>query len=81
MGEIDLIVQKGSLLVAVEVKARPTLREGLDAITTKQKERIQRAMELYLTRHEKLHGSDLRFDVVVIKPWSWPKHLTHAWGA
>lgn len=81
VGEIDLIAQRGSLLIAVEVKARPTLREGLESITAKQQQRIQRSMELYLARHEKLHGSDLRFDVVVIKPWSWPKHLTQAWGA
>ena len=57
VGEIDLIAQRGSLLVAVEVKARPTLREGLESITTKQQQRIQRTMQLYLTRHENLHGS------------------------
>ncbi len=78
-GEIDLIARRGRLLALVEVKARPSLEQAGAAIRPRQRERIARAAEVFLQRHPELAGLDLRFDVVLIAPRRWPRHLANAW--
>ncbi len=77
VGEIDLVVRKGSTLVAIEVKRRASLEEAILALTPSQQKRIQRALLYYLRR--KSSPLDLRFDVILISPWKWPRHLQGAW--
>lgn len=78
-GEIDLIARRGSLLVLAEVKARPNLEQAAQAVLPRQRERIARAAEVFLQRHPELAGLDLRFDVVLLAPGRWPRHLANAW--
>ena len=78
-GEIDLIARRGRLLALVEVKARPSLEQAGAAIRPRQRERIARAAEVFLQRHPGLAGLDLRFDVVLLAPGRWPRHLVDAW--
>ncbi len=78
-GEIDLIARRGRLLALVEVKARPSLEQGGAAIRPRHRARIARAAEVFLQRHPQLAGLDLRFDVVLIAPRRWPRHLANAW--
>ena len=78
-GEIDLIARRGRLLALVEVKARPSLEQAGAAILPRQRERIARAAEVFLQRHPELAGLDLRFDVVLLAPGRWPRHLVDAW--
>lgn len=78
-GEIDLIVRNQKRVLFVEVKARDTLVQGLEAISPKSQKRIVRAAEFYLQKKPNLGLLEARFDAIVIKPWSWPYHLKNAW--
>ncbi len=78
VGEIDLIVRRGSTVAFVEVKARAAGEAGLDAVTAASRQRIARAASFWLARHPAAAALTLRFDVVVISPWRWPRHVTAA---
>ncbi len=77
VGEIDILARKGKILVAIEVKSRPTLEEASLALTLFQQQRIERALLYYLTRHPS--SLDLRLDVILISTWKWPCHIQGAW--
>lgn len=79
VGEADLIARKGNALVFVEVKARKTLEEGLESITSKQKKRVIRAAHYYLAENPKSADLDIRFDVIIVMPGLKLKHLVDAW--
>jgi putative endonuclease len=79
VGEIDLVVRRGKLVAFVEVKRRQNLTTGLEAVTPASRTRIRRAAELYLARNPHLAEHGLRFDIIVVTPWSWPRHITDAW--
>lgn len=79
MGEVDLIARRGAVLVFVEVKRRDELAAGLEAVTPRAQMRIRRAAELFLMRNPALAGLALRFDVIVVTPWAWPRHIVDAW--
>lgn len=78
-GEIDLIVQRGRLVAFVEVKARHDLATAADAIRPQQRQRIQRAAQAFLQTRPDLADHDVRFDAVLVKPWTWPRHMADAW--
>jgi putative endonuclease len=78
-GEIDLIARRGRVLVAVEVKARPAFDTAAEAISARQRRRIVRALEHFRARHPDLAALDCRFDVVMVAPGHWPRHLRDAW--
>jgi len=79
VGEIDLILRRGRMLVFTEVKARPDLSTALACVTPAMKNRIIRAAHYYLAQHPDLSGLEMRFDLVVIAPpFSW-RHLDNAW--
>ena len=78
-GEIDLIARRGRVLAHVEVKARPSLEEAREALTPRQRRRIERAAEAFLQRRPDLAGLDQRFDVVLLAPRRRPHHLENAW--
>jgi putative endonuclease len=79
VGEIDLIARRGRLLALVEVKARARLADAGESLSRGQKQRIGRAAQVFLQRHPHLGELDLRFDVVLIAPWQWPRHISDAW--
>lgn len=78
VGEIDLIVKKGSQLIAVEVKKRPTLKAAMESITLHQQHRITRTLQWYSTRSLKPF-QEYRFDVVVIYQRIRWYHVKNAW--
>ena len=79
VGEIDVIARRGSLVVAVEVKARPDLASAVEAIGARQRHRIVRAMGDFLARHPQHNGCDVRFDALLVMPWRLPRHISDAW--
>jgi putative endonuclease len=79
LGEIDLIARRGGVLAFVEVKRRDQAIAAMEAVTPQARIRIRRAAELFLQRHPALAGLALRFDVMVITPWAWPRHIVDAW--
>lgn len=78
VGEVDLLVRKKKVLVAVEVKNRSTLEQAAYCLTSFQQKRIEKAFLFYLKR--KPTPLDLRFDVILISPWKWPRHIQGAWS-
>jgi putative endonuclease len=81
VGEIDLVVARGRVIAFVEVKARPSLAEGAEAVTATGRRRIARAAALWLAAHPDAARRDLRFDVIVAAPGRLPRHITGAFDA
>jgi putative endonuclease len=77
-GEVDLVVTRGSLIVFVEVKFRPCIDAAAYAIHAGGQKRIRDAAALYLAAHPAYNRYDARFDVVLIAPWRWPRHMRAA---
>ncbi len=84
LGEIDLIAKRGRVVAFVEVKARPTRREALDAVGRGAEKRIVDAADLWLAKHPQAAAFDLRYDMVLVTPWQLPQHVPDAfrpgWG-
>ena len=81
VGEVDLIVRRGGVLVFVEVKARSTLDRALQSVTPRQRRRVVRAAEAYLAVNPSLASLAMRFDLMAVAPWRRPRHFRAAWTA
>jgi len=81
VGEIDLVVQRGALVVFVEVKARAQLDLAAEAVLPRQKKRIIAAAEAWLAAHPEHAGYDMRFDAVLVAPGKLPRHVVSAFEA
>lgn len=75
LGEIDLIARRGDLVIIVEVKARSTLEQAMEAVTWTAMQRIESAADLWLARQPDYANLSLRYDLVAILPWRWPVHV------
>lgn len=77
-GEIDLIAIRGKNIVFIEVKARTS---NLDDrfVSLKQQNRIKRAAELFLAINSKYNGYNIRFDLVIVRPYKLPNIIMNAW--
>lgn len=74
-GEIDIVAQRGHLIVFVEVKARADLETAALAITPQKQRRIQRAVHHWLARHPRSTGCALRADAILIAPGQLPRRI------
>lgn len=74
-GEIDIVAQRGRLIVFVEVKARADLETALLAITPQKQRRIQRAAHHWLGRHPRSAGCALRADAILVAPGRLPRRV------
>jgi putative endonuclease len=81
LGEIDLIVRRGGVTVFVEVKSRSFSHQEAEALAAVNRRRIVRAAQYWLIRHQDLANSDLRFDVIFLAPFAWPRHIVNAFDA
>ena len=78
LGEIDLIARRGDLVLIVEVKARRTLMEAMEAVARTSERRIEAAADLWLSRQPDFGRLSVRFDMVAVLPWRWPVHVENA---
>lgn len=78
-GEIDLISQKGKMLVFIEVKFRRDAKLAPYSITKTSKNRIKKAASTYLANNLNTENMPCRFDAIFITPWKFPKHIKDAW--
>lgn len=71
--EIDIIAKRKKLIVFIEVKHRPNIINGLNAITLKQSSRLRNAAETFISTNKWM--GDARFDIIVISPFkiNWVK--------
>lgn len=65
-GELDLVVERDGLLAFVEVKARPSLRAGAEALRPAQRRRLAAAAEAWLAVNPGHGAAGMRFDVMVV---------------
>ncbi|MBN2327968.1 MAG: ribonuclease HII [Candidatus Omnitrophica bacterium] len=67
-GEIDLVFNRDSLIVFVEVKSRSSKKFGMpyEAVTAAKRRKIIRAAERYLYERGLLDGWDIRYDIISI---------------
>ncbi len=79
LGEIDIIAKRGSVIAIVEVKARHSVREAVDAVTPTAQRRIANAADLWLARRNDAERLSLRFDIIAVMPRRWPVHIQSAW--
>lgn len=83
VGEVDIVARRGAVLAFVEVKARATRAAALQALSARQRRRIERAAEAWLAmrpeRWPEPLGPTIRFDMMLVAPWRWPRHVPNAW--
>ncbi|HEY0115720.1 MAG TPA: YraN family protein [Allosphingosinicella sp.] len=77
-GEVDLVARRGKLVAFVEVKTRRTAAELDFAIDEYRLARVAAAAEILAARYLE-EGDDMRVDVVLIAPRTWPRHIENAW--
>ena len=78
VGELDLIARRGRTTLFVEVKTRATGRELDFAIDEYRLSRVASAAQMLAARFAR-PGDDLRIDVILLAPWSLPRHIRNAW--
>jgi putative endonuclease len=79
VGEVDILARRGSIVAAIEVKARDHWDQAAEAVGRRQRRRIARATEQFLASRPDLAGCQIRFDVMLVVPRRWPRHLPGAW--
>lgn len=79
VGEIDIVARRGRILAMVEVKARDDLATAVEAVDRRQRRRILRAAGAFLAMRPACAALEVRFDLMVVRPWRPPLHLTDAW--
>lgn len=79
LGEIDILVRKGGILVLVEVKTRADTGLASGAVLPQQRQRLLRALSHYLKTRPELGSLDLRCDIMALGRFGWPIHLKDAW--
>ncbi len=73
-GEIDLICQRFNTIIFVEVKFRS---QDYDEIlcSAKQQHRMIRSAEFFLLKHPCYRSHQLRFDLILIRPYRLPLRI------
>lgn len=82
LGEIDLVLRDGRILVVCEVKTRSSLAFGspLEGVTQQKAARLRRLAARWLTEHS-IRPDEVRIDLVgVLVPASGPPQLDHVRG-
>lgn len=79
VGEIDILATWRGWLIAAEVKVRAKPAAALEAVTWRQRRRIERTVAWYLRAHPRRYEKGIRFDVFAVAPWHLPIHIENAW--
>lgn len=78
LGEIDLIAKRGSVIAFFEVKWRAKADDLDHAIDAFRLRRVAAAVESVAQEYAK-DGEDIRIDVILLAPGSFPRHIVNAW--
>jgi len=78
-GEIDVVARRGATLAIIEVKARDSAAAAVEAILPRQRDRIFNAARLFVSRHPRHGDCTIRFDIMLVTPRRWPRHIANAW--
>jgi putative endonuclease len=78
-GEIDLLVSRGPVLAAVEVKTRGNIEAALEAVGLAQRQRLRRALGAIAARRG-VKDARIRLDLLTLAPGRFPRHIPGAWS-
>jgi len=79
-GEMDIVARRGRTVAFIEVKARSSVK-GLDiAIDDYRFRRVAAAAEVAIP-HYCGERFDARFDIILVAPGHWPRHIRNVWHA
>ncbi len=78
-GEVDVIAKRGRRVIFVEIKARATAEQALNALTEHQWRRIEASAEHFMGHEKRLTHCAWQFDAICITPKTWPKHFPAIW--
>ena len=79
ISEIDLIVAKKNILIALEVKYRKNHDDGLYAVTYLQQHKIRQAFEVFSSRYnDKNKYHTIQCDVCIVSGYGFIKHFKNA---
>jgi putative endonuclease len=81
VGELDIVARRRHTLLFVEVKARARLDDAAEAVTVRQQKRIVAAARFWLASHPDDCAKHIRFDVILVTPWRFPRHIAGAFDA
>lgn len=81
VGEIDIVARKGRVYVFIEVKARATIADAAQSISSHQRARIVRAAQHWISQNPGAAGADMRFDAILIGRGLALRHLKDAFDA
>lgn len=76
-GEVDLVARRGKTLAFVEVKWRRSAAELDFAIDEYRLRRVAAAAEALAARYARPNDMQ-RIDVILVAPWTWPRHMANA---
>jgi putative endonuclease len=79
-GEIDIVAERFGVVAFVEVKSRTRTQTDFDPLLAVDRQRIVRAANIYVARHPELVTRALRFDIILLAPGTWPRHLVNAFN-
>jgi len=81
-GEIDIIAERGDLLIFVEVRARSNVNFGTpgESVTAAKRKKIIKTAAAYMSAKKPPH-KNYRFDVISIVPGRAPEHIEEAFDA
>ena len=77
VGEIDVIALRGRQLVFIEVKSRRSTEK--DVVSINQQMRIKKSAAAFLSFNPKYQNYNIRFDLVIIRPYALPTIIENAW--
>ena len=80
-GELDIVARRRQVLLFVEVKARSRHDEAAKAVTVRQQKRIVAAAQYWLASHPGDCTKHIRFDVISVTTWGFPRHIAGAFDA
>lgn len=82
-GELDIVALTPfwteRTIVFVEVRARGTIEEAAESVGSVKRRRVETAAAQFCARRPKLGALPRRFDLVLLTPGRWPRHMIDAW--
>jgi putative endonuclease len=78
-GEVDLIARRGSILAFIEVKMRAKPTDPATILSPTQMQRIVNGATGWASQRPWAQACQWRYDLVLVTPWHWPRHVRDAW--
>jgi putative endonuclease len=75
LGEVDIIARRRDVVAMVEVKARASVVEAMDAVDHSTMRRIEAAGDIWLSKQRDFARLNIRYDLIAILPRKWPVHV------